>query len=300
MVHSPTSVQGIQASEVAVTGMARAEKFEKPKVVSESTRKHFWKTELCRFFPRCNKGDQCPFAHTPTEVHERPDLTKTTLCTSWRRGRCPLDSAECKFAHGPWELRSPTTPSLRARRRRIARPEPGWPGSPLKELTDAQDWDSSTRMSSGTPSGPPSECGSVTPGGMSRQVSTMSDMPDLFDGISRQVSANALVPVPLYPELVSNRMNTAGATPKSCRMQQYPELAPMVRQVGRQPKGNVGTHQVVAIQMPVLIEVPYVQMQPMPMMASLANMNMTPEAMSETKMQIEQALLAAMPASYED
>jgi hypothetical protein len=133
---------------------------------------------------------------------------------------------------------------------------------------------------------------------MSRQVSTLSDMPDLFDGMSRQVSANALVQVPLYPELVSNRVKTAGRTPKSCPMQQYPELMSMamVRQVGLQ-KGNVNARQVVAIQMPVLIEVPYVQM-PMPMMASIANM--TPQAMSETKVQIEKALLAAMPASYED
>lgn len=91
--------------------------------------KQFFKTEFCKFFPECAKGKECPFAHAEVELKERPNLAKTTLCSDWRRGRCQLDSASCKFAHGPWELRAPT-PSAgpdasisasKSRRRRIRR-----------------------------------------------------------------------------------------------------------------------------------------------------------------------------------
>lgn len=65
----------------------------------------FFKTQLCKFFPRCSKGAECPFAHTQTELKERPNLAKTMICSEWREGRCPLDGQSCKFAHGMQELR---------------------------------------------------------------------------------------------------------------------------------------------------------------------------------------------------
>jgi hypothetical protein len=68
--------------------------------------KRFWKTELCRFYPKCIKGEACPFAHAQVEMQTRPDLTKTTFCRAWQRKECPLPSDQCKFAHGPEDLRA--------------------------------------------------------------------------------------------------------------------------------------------------------------------------------------------------
>jgi hypothetical protein len=72
---------------------------------AQLVRAQFWKTELCRFYPKCRKGDLCPFAHTDIEVKERPNLTKTSLCVAWTKGCCPLSASECKFAHGTSQLR---------------------------------------------------------------------------------------------------------------------------------------------------------------------------------------------------
>lgn len=69
----------------------------------------FFKTELCKFFPNCSKGEACPYAHTRIELQARPDLYKTTLCWAWRRNQCPLNSAECKFAHGSRDLCLPVS-----------------------------------------------------------------------------------------------------------------------------------------------------------------------------------------------
>lgn len=64
----------------------------------------YYKTQFCRYFPECAKGAACPYAHAHNELQERPKLAKTALCNDWRKGQCPFDSNECKFAHGPWEL----------------------------------------------------------------------------------------------------------------------------------------------------------------------------------------------------
>mmetsp|Transcript_47938 Transcript_47938/g.128461 ORF Transcript_47938/g.128461 Transcript_47938/m.128461 type:complete len:210 (+) Transcript_47938:118-747(+) len=76
----------------------------------------FKKTRICRFFPKCFKGDSCSFAHTNQELRSCPDLLKTRICAGWRAGRCALlDSNHCKFAHGPEELRgSPESADGRA------------------------------------------------------------------------------------------------------------------------------------------------------------------------------------------
>lgn len=69
-------------------------------------REQFKKTRLCRFNLKgaCNKGDACRFAHGFGELQEQPDLTKTTLCKQWCRGKCTLSAACCPFAHGKREL----------------------------------------------------------------------------------------------------------------------------------------------------------------------------------------------------
>mmetsp|Transcript_119035 Transcript_119035/g.333461 ORF Transcript_119035/g.333461 Transcript_119035/m.333461 type:complete len:266 (+) Transcript_119035:58-855(+) len=64
----------------------------------------FRKTLLCRYFPRCTKGDACPYAHTEAELRTRPDFTKTRICAGFRDGRCKLSASECLFAHRRHDL----------------------------------------------------------------------------------------------------------------------------------------------------------------------------------------------------
>mmetsp|Transcript_90585 Transcript_90585/g.290378 ORF Transcript_90585/g.290378 Transcript_90585/m.290378 type:complete len:231 (+) Transcript_90585:101-793(+) len=61
----------------------------------------FKKTQVCRFYPRCAKGDACPFAHTDGELRHAPNFTKSKLCAGWADGRCTLQAHQCRFAHGP-------------------------------------------------------------------------------------------------------------------------------------------------------------------------------------------------------
>jgi len=71
-------------------------------------REVFFKTELCRYFSSargCDRDGSCPFAHGGSELRDRPDLTKTSLCQMWRKGRCTKGKA-CQFAHGAKELRA--------------------------------------------------------------------------------------------------------------------------------------------------------------------------------------------------
>ncbi|CAE7562434.1 Zfp36 [Symbiodinium natans] len=67
----------------------------------------FRKTKMCRFHEtgRCRYGDQCPFAHDPSELEELPDLRKTSICKNWKQGCCTYASEQCPFAHGKEELR---------------------------------------------------------------------------------------------------------------------------------------------------------------------------------------------------
>ena len=72
----------------------------------------------------CKKGDDCPFAHSQSELREKPNLHKTKLCQTFIEGKiafvrphihnkiegkCPKGN-NCCFAHGEEELRS--TPDL--------------------------------------------------------------------------------------------------------------------------------------------------------------------------------------------
>lgn len=66
-----------------------------------------YKTKMCPFKQEgeCAKGNSCTFAHSPSEIQELPDLTKTKLCNAFMRtGQCPR-MGECHYAHGHHELK---------------------------------------------------------------------------------------------------------------------------------------------------------------------------------------------------
>eukprot|EP01055_Gregarina_sp_Pseudo9_P005848 Gregarina_sp_Pseudo_9__5847@NODE_901_length_2074_cov_752_985258_g846_i0_p1_GENE_NODE_901_length_2074_cov_752_985258_g846_i0NODE_901_length_2074_cov_752_985258_g846_i0_p1_ORF_typecomplete_len407_score65_32zfCCCH/PF00642_24/1_9e08zfCCCH/PF00642_24/0_035zfCCCH_3/PF15663_5/1_5e09zf_CCCH_4/PF18345_1/1e07zf_CCCH_4/PF18345_1/2_3e03zf_CCCH_4/PF18345_1/3_2e03zfCCCH_4/PF18044_1/1_6e05zfCCCH_4/PF18044_1/2_2e03zfCCCH_4/PF18044_1/5_9e03Torus/PF16131_5/0_062Torus/PF16131_5/0_27Torus/PF16131_5/6_3e03zfCCCH_2/P len=66
-----------------------------------------FKTKRCRFWMenRCSRGDKCTYAHTDVELRCPPDLTKTKICTRWKRGACDKPPSECAYAHGVEDLR---------------------------------------------------------------------------------------------------------------------------------------------------------------------------------------------------
>lgn len=82
----------------------------------------FSKTELCRYHPKCHRGDQCLYAHSEAELRARPNFTKTRMCAGYRDGRCKLSATDCPFAHGRRELR-PMEPA-KAKAPRAARGRP--------------------------------------------------------------------------------------------------------------------------------------------------------------------------------
>lgn len=63
------------------------------------------KTKLCVYSLQgtCRLGDKCSYAHSVTDLHETPNLSKTQLCTAFMEGCC--DDELCPFAHGAEELR---------------------------------------------------------------------------------------------------------------------------------------------------------------------------------------------------
>jgi hypothetical protein len=65
------------------------------------------KTEMCKFFlsNRCGKGSRCQFAHSASEIREKPDLNRTSMCRTFlQTGTC--DTPNCSFAHSERELRT--------------------------------------------------------------------------------------------------------------------------------------------------------------------------------------------------
>lgn len=73
----------------------------------EDYAKQFFKTRLCRFFVRgkCFKGNGCSHAHSRDELHQRPNLAKTSLCRHWSAAKFCEKGSECSYAHGLSELR---------------------------------------------------------------------------------------------------------------------------------------------------------------------------------------------------
>jgi len=71
--------------------------------------KQLMKTEMCKFFlsSSCVKGSRCAYAHSRSEIREKPDLAFTSMCKSFLQyGHC--DNPDCMFAHNEGELRTTT------------------------------------------------------------------------------------------------------------------------------------------------------------------------------------------------
>jgi len=68
----------------------------------------FQKTRMCVYFQRgrCLHGEDCQYAHKPTDVRIQPDLRKTTLCEGFATGICKLEPHQCRYAHGLRDLRA--------------------------------------------------------------------------------------------------------------------------------------------------------------------------------------------------
>jgi hypothetical protein len=65
------------------------------------------KTEMCKFFlaNRCAKGTSCQFAHSASEIREKPELNRTSMCRDFlQTGTCQTPG--CRFAHDERELRT--------------------------------------------------------------------------------------------------------------------------------------------------------------------------------------------------
>ena len=76
------------------------------------------KTELCQnFLNGCCAKENCRFAHSPEEVQEKPDLTRTKMCRAVQDGK-ECVRKDCTFAHSEEELVpvSPQGPTLATRR----------------------------------------------------------------------------------------------------------------------------------------------------------------------------------------
>ncbi|CAK9023045.1 unnamed protein product [Durusdinium trenchii] len=61
-------------------------------------------TSLCRFYMagRCERGEECHFAHDESQLREKPNLYRTRICRSLAKsGKCKAS----KFAHSQEEMR---------------------------------------------------------------------------------------------------------------------------------------------------------------------------------------------------
>jgi len=64
---------------------------------------------MCKFFlmNKCGKGSSCAFAHGLTEIREKPNLEKTSMCKQFlEMGNC--SNPRCYYAHDERELRTTT------------------------------------------------------------------------------------------------------------------------------------------------------------------------------------------------
>eukprot|EP00437_Effrenium_voratum_P023734 CAMPEP_0181413682 /NCGR_PEP_ID=MMETSP1110-20121109/9104_1 /TAXON_ID=174948 /ORGANISM="Symbiodinium sp., Strain CCMP421" /LENGTH=345 /DNA_ID=CAMNT_0023536515 /DNA_START=78 /DNA_END=1115 /DNA_ORIENTATION=+ len=65
-------------------------------------------TSMCRFHlaGRCERGEDCFFAHEESQLREKPDLYRTRICRSYAKtGKCK-EGPGCRFAHSQDEMRN--------------------------------------------------------------------------------------------------------------------------------------------------------------------------------------------------
>ncbi|ORM42343.1 uncharacterized protein BXIN_1126 [Babesia sp. Xinjiang] len=68
------------------------------------------KTAMCKLHMRgcCNKlPENCPYAHSYLELRHTDGFYKTYLCKFWQKGHCKAGNM-CRYAHGVHELRRPS------------------------------------------------------------------------------------------------------------------------------------------------------------------------------------------------
>ena len=76
-------------------------------VETEESSIRFRKTKMCKYHASgsCYKGEECSHAHARSELVNKPNLHKTSLCRRWlTSAHCYLND-ECPYAHGNQELR---------------------------------------------------------------------------------------------------------------------------------------------------------------------------------------------------
>ena len=64
-------------------------------------------TAMCTFFAagKCLRGKECQFAHSPSQIRAKPDLSRTSLCHDFMRKKSCKNGDRCRYAHGEKELR---------------------------------------------------------------------------------------------------------------------------------------------------------------------------------------------------
>lgn len=157
-------------------------------------RSQFKKTKMCRYYPMgmCKFAKECCFAHSADELSQAPDLTKTSMCTAFMSGKCPLPSEDCQYAHSEEELRvTPAFVAKKLSRRTREATEASSPQDPEPEETKF-DW-SARRLGSRASSGALSEADRTT-------EPPNSPLRRLSSGISTPVSsASPAVGTPVLP-----------------------------------------------------------------------------------------------------
>lgn len=68
------------------------------------------KTKLCVFNAQgsCDRGNDCHYAHSESELRAAPNLSRTKMCPAIKAGRDCTDRWECAFAHSMDEVTEPT------------------------------------------------------------------------------------------------------------------------------------------------------------------------------------------------
>ncbi|CAD2112107.1 zinc finger protein, putative [Plasmodium vinckei] len=71
-----------------------------------------YKIQMCKYalINKCDRGENCTFAHDINELRIKPDMRKTKLCKSYILGKCTDHS--CIYAHSVNELREVGKPAI--------------------------------------------------------------------------------------------------------------------------------------------------------------------------------------------